>query len=45
MTTPTLDDIRANRARLAPHVLTTPVRRLDDEAVARAVGAATADAG
>jgi threonine dehydratase len=41
MTTPTLDDIRANRARLAPHVLTTPVRRLDDEAVGRAVGAAT----
>jgi threonine dehydratase len=41
MTVPTLAEIRANLARVAPHVLTTPVRRLDDEAVGRAVGAAT----
>jgi threonine dehydratase len=38
---PTLTAIRANRARLGDLVLTTPVRRLVDEAVADALGAAT----
>lgn len=38
---PTLDAIRANRARLGDRVVTTPVRRLVDDAVAAAVGADT----
>ena len=41
MTAPTLDAIRANRARLAGFIVTTPVRRLDDDALGRAVGATT----
>ena len=39
--TPTVDAIRANRARLGDLVITTPVRQLVDDAVARAVGAST----
>jgi threonine dehydratase len=38
---PTIDAIRANRARLGDLVITTPVRRLVDDAVAAAVGAST----
>lgn len=38
---PTLDAIRANRERLGTLVVTTPVRELVDDAVARAVGAST----
>ncbi len=38
---PSLDAIRANRARLGDLVITTPVRRLVDDALARAVGADT----
>ena len=38
---PTLAAIRANRARLGERVLTTPVRRLHDDALAAAVGEAT----
>jgi threonine dehydratase len=38
---PTLDAIRTNRARIAPHIVTTPVRLLVDDAVAAAVGTAT----
>lgn len=38
---PTLDAIRANRARLGSLVLTTPVREVVDDALARAVGAGT----
>lgn len=38
---PTVDAIRANRTRLGDLVITTPVRRLVDDAVARAVGAST----
>jgi threonine dehydratase len=38
---PTVEAIRANRARLGDLVITTPVRRLVDDALARAVGAAT----
>ena len=38
---PTLDAIRANRARLGDLVVTTPIRRLVDDAVALAVGAST----
>ena len=38
---PTLDAIRANRARLGDLVLTTPIRELVDDAVAAAVGATT----
>jgi threonine dehydratase len=38
---PGLGQIRANRARLGDLVVTTPVRRVVDEAVARAVGART----
>jgi threonine dehydratase len=38
---PSVDAIRANRARIAPHIVTTPIRRLDDDAVAAAVGAST----
>lgn len=37
----TLDAIRGNRARLGGLVLTTPVRRLEDEAFARQIGADT----
>lgn len=40
-TFPSLDDIRANRARLGDRVITTPIRQLVDDAVAAAVGAAT----
>ena len=35
---PTLDAIRANRSRLGDLVLTTPVRRLVDDALATAIG-------
>lgn len=35
---PTLDAIRANRSRLGDLVLTTPVRRLVDDALAAAIG-------
>jgi threonine dehydratase len=38
---PTVDAIRANRARLGDLVLTTPVRRLIDDAVKSAVGEST----
>ena len=38
---PTLDAIRANRARLGDLVVTTPVRALVDDAVASAVGPST----
>jgi threonine dehydratase len=38
---PTIDAIRANRARLGDLVVTTPVRRLVDDAVAASVGEAT----
>jgi threonine dehydratase len=38
---PTLDAIRANRVRLGDRVITTPVRRLVDDALARAVGERT----
>lgn len=38
---PSLDAIRANRRRLGELVLTTPVRRLRDDALARAIGADT----
>jgi len=38
---PTIDAIRANRARLGDLVITTPIRHLLDDAVARAVGAST----
>ncbi len=38
---PTVDAIRANRRRLGDLVVTTPIRRLVDDAVARAVGAGT----
>src|SRR6202008_1638850 len=36
-----IDAIRANRARLADLVITTPIRRLVDDAVALAVGPTT----
>jgi threonine dehydratase len=38
---PTIDAIRANRARLGDLIVTTPVRLLVDDAVAAAVGATT----
>ncbi len=38
---PTIDEIRANRARLGDLVITTPVRQLLDDALAVAVGAST----
>jgi threonine dehydratase len=38
---PTIDAIRANRARLGGLVLTTPVRLVEDDALAAAVGATT----
>ncbi len=38
---PTLEQIRANRARLGELVLTTPTRALADDAVSAAVGATT----
>jgi threonine dehydratase len=38
---PSLGAIRANRARIAPHIVTTPIRRLVDDALAAAVGAST----
>ena len=38
---PTVDAIRANRARLGEMIVTTPVRRLVDDALAAAVGAST----
>jgi threonine dehydratase len=39
--TPTVDAIRANRARLGDLIITTPIRQLVDDAVARAVGPTT----
>lgn len=41
MTYPTIDEIRANRARLGDLVVTTPVRELIDDAVKAAVGSDT----
>lgn len=41
MIAPTIDDIRANRARLSDFIVTTPIRHLVDGAVAAAVGEAT----
>ncbi len=38
---PTLDAIRANRARLGDRILTTSVRLLSDDAIAAAIGAST----
>ncbi len=38
---PSIDAIRANRARLGDLVITTPIRRLIDDALAVAVGAST----
>ena len=38
---PTIDAIRANRARLGERVVTTPIRLLVDDALAAAVGAST----
>ena len=38
---PTIEEIRANRARLGDLVLTTPVRQWVDDALSRAVGAVT----
>ena len=38
---PTIEEIRANRARLGDLVLTTPVRQWVDDALSRAVGATT----
>ena len=38
---PTIDAIRANRARLADLVITTPIRLVVDDALAAAVGAST----
>jgi threonine dehydratase len=38
---PTVDAIRANRERLGDLVVTTPIRKLVDDAVAAAVGAST----
>ena len=38
---PTIEAIRANRARLGDRVITTPIRRLVDDALAAAVGATT----
>ena len=40
-TFPSLDAIRANRARLGERIVTTPIRRLVDEALAAAVGSHT----
>lgn len=41
MTAPSIEAIRANRARLGDLVITTPIRRLVDDAVADAVGSST----
>ena len=41
ITVPTIEAIRANRARLGDLVVTTSVRRIVDDALAAAVGAAT----
>jgi threonine dehydratase len=41
MDAPSIDTIRANRARLASFIVTTPVRRLVDEFVERSVGEQT----
>ena len=38
---PTVEAIRANRARLGERIVTTPIRQLVDDAVAAAVGAST----
>src|SRR6266542_79572 len=38
---PTIEAIRANRARLGDLIITTPIRRLVDDAVGAAVGAST----
>jgi len=38
---PTIDAIRSNRASLGERILTTPVRRLSDHAVAAAIGPST----
>lgn len=41
LTAPTLEAIRANRARLGDFIVTTPIRHLVDGALAAAVGAST----
>jgi len=41
VTAPSVDAIRANRARLGDYVITTPIRQLVDDAVAEAVGSST----
>jgi threonine dehydratase len=41
MDVPTIEAIRVNRVRLGAFVLTTPARRVEDEAMERAVGAST----
>jgi threonine dehydratase len=41
LTAPTLEAIRANRARLGDLIVTTPIRHLVDGALAEAVGAST----
>lgn len=41
ITSPTVDEIRANRARLGDLVVTTPVRRVEDDALAEKVGVST----
>ncbi len=38
---PTLEAIRNNRERIAPHIVTTPVRLWQDDALGAAVGAST----
>ncbi len=38
---PSLEAIRATRARIAPHIVTTPVRLLTDDAISAAVGGST----
>lgn len=38
---PTLEAIRNNRERIAPHIVTTPVRLLQDDAIDAALGAPT----
>jgi threonine dehydratase len=42
MDEPTIDAIRANRARLGELIVTTPIRKLDDDAVKAAIGDRTA---
>jgi threonine dehydratase len=41
MTAPSIEAIRANRARLSDYIVSTPVRRVEDDALGRVVGATT----